>query len=66
MYGLNKLYLLMEKQHNRGQEGAGAACVKLQAHPGEELCFAESRGTQVLLVPFCCHESTNKTAANGK
>ena len=31
MYGLNKLYLLMEKQHNRGQEGAGLACVKLQA-----------------------------------
>ena len=31
MYGLNKLYLLMEKQHNRGQEGAGlACCVKLQ------------------------------------
>ena len=26
MYGLNKLYLLMEKQHNRGQEGAGLAC----------------------------------------
>ena len=30
MYGLNKLYLLMEKQHNRGQEGAGLACVKIQ------------------------------------
>ena len=28
MYGLNKLYLMMEKQHNRGQEGAGLACVK--------------------------------------
>lgn len=36
MYGLNKLYLLMEKQHNRGQEGAGLACVKLEANPGEE------------------------------
>ena len=34
MYGLNKLYLLMEKQHNRGQEGAGLACVKLEASPG--------------------------------
>ena len=33
MYGLNKLYLLMEKQHNRGQEGAGLACVKLEANP---------------------------------
>ena len=41
MYGLNKLYLLMEKQHNRGQEGAGLACVKLQANPGEEYMFRE-------------------------
>ena len=28
MFALNKLYLMMEKQHNRGQEGAGMACVK--------------------------------------
>lgn len=41
MYGLNKLYLLMEKQHNRGQEAAGLACVKLQAAPGEEYMFRE-------------------------
>lgn len=41
MYGLNKLYLLMEKQHNRGQEGAGLACVKMQAAPGEEFLFRE-------------------------
>ena len=41
MYGLNKLYLLMEKQHNRGQEGAGLACVKLEASPGEEYMFRE-------------------------
>lgn len=41
MYGLNKLYLLMEKQHNRGQEGAGLACVKLAANPGEEYMFRE-------------------------
>ena len=41
MYGLNKLYLLMEKQHNRGQEAAGLACVKLQANPGEEYMFRE-------------------------
>ncbi len=34
MYGLNKLYLLMEKQHNRGQDGAGFASVKLHAEPG--------------------------------
>lgn len=41
MYGLNKMYLLMEKQHNRGQEGAGLACVKLEALPGEEYMFRE-------------------------
>ena len=41
MWGLNKLYLLMEKQHNRGQEGAGVACVKLNAAPGEEYMFRE-------------------------
>ncbi|MCQ2147146.1 MAG: amidophosphoribosyltransferase [Bacteroidales bacterium] len=41
MYGLNKLYLLMEKQHNRGQEGAGLACTKLGATPGEEYMFRE-------------------------
>ena len=41
MYGLNKLYLLMEKQHNRGQEGAGLAVVKLQSEPGDEYLFRE-------------------------
>jgi amidophosphoribosyltransferase len=34
LYGLNKLYLLMEKQHNRGQDGAGIAAVKLNTEPG--------------------------------
>jgi amidophosphoribosyltransferase len=33
-YALNKLYLLMEKQHNRGQDGAGAAVIKLDPEPG--------------------------------
>lgn len=41
MYGLNKLYLLMEKQHNRGQEGAGMACVKLDMPAGTEFMFRE-------------------------
>ena len=41
MYGFNKLYLLMEKQHNRGQEGAGFAALKMEAHPGEEFFFRE-------------------------
>ena len=41
MYGMNKLYLMMEKQHNRGQEGAGMACVKLGTEPGNEYMFRE-------------------------
>ena len=40
-YGLNKLYLMMEKQHNRGQEGAGIACVNLDAPAGMEYMFRE-------------------------
>ena len=40
-YGLNKLYLMMEKQHNRGQEGAGIACVNLDAPVGQEYMFRE-------------------------
>ena len=41
MYALNKLYLMMEKQHNRGQEGAGMASVKLDSEPGNEYMFRE-------------------------
>ena len=41
MYGINKLYLMMEKQHNRGQEGAGLAAVKLNVKPGNEYMFRE-------------------------
>lgn len=40
-YALNKLYLLMEKQHNRGQEGAGVGVVKLHPEPGHEYVFRE-------------------------
>lgn len=40
-YGLGRLYLLMEKQKNRGQEGAGIASVKLKANPGEEYMFRD-------------------------
>ena len=41
MDALNKLYLMMEKQHNRGQEGAGMASVKLDSEPGNEYMFRE-------------------------
>ena len=40
-FGLDKLYLMMEKQHNRGQEGAGIACVNLEAPAGSEYMFRE-------------------------
>lgn len=40
-YPMHKLYLMMEKQKNRGQEGAGIACVKMHAQPGEEYMFRE-------------------------
>ena len=40
-YGFNKLYLMMEKQHNRGQEGAGIASVSLTREPGTEYMFRE-------------------------
>ena len=40
-YGFNKLYLMMEKQHNRGQEGAGIASVSLCKEPGTEYMFRE-------------------------
>ena len=40
-YALNKLYLMMEKQHNRGQEGAGIACVDMHAPVGTEYMLRE-------------------------
>ena len=42
-YGLNRMYLLMEKQHNRGQEGAGLGCIKFNAKPGSEFVFREHK-----------------------
>lgn len=40
-WGLNKLYLLMEKQHNRGQDGAGIASVKLDITPGHQFMYRQ-------------------------
>lgn len=39
LYGINKLHLLMEKQHNRGQDGAGVAAIKLDVKPGSQYIF---------------------------
>ena len=46
LYGLNKLYLLMEKQHNRGQDGAGIAAVKLNVEPGNPFLFRTRSNAQ--------------------
>lgn len=67
MYGLNKLYLLMEKQHNRGQEGAGLACVKLEASPGEEYMFRErALGTGAITEIFASIHEQYKGLPPGK
>ncbi|WP_195372618.1 amidophosphoribosyltransferase [Parabacteroides leei] len=67
MYGLNKLYLLMEKQHNRGQEGAGLACVKLEANPGEEYMFRErALGTGAITEIFAALHEHYKDLPPGK
>lgn len=53
LYGLNKLYLLMEKQHNRGQEGAGVGVVKMHSVPGHEYVFRErALGTNAITEIF--------------
>jgi amidophosphoribosyltransferase len=61
-YGLDKLYLLMEKQHNRGQEGAGLGAVKLEASPGNEYIFRErAMGSGAISEIFSkVHESFQK------
>ncbi|MBC7866029.1 MAG: amidophosphoribosyltransferase [Gloeobacteraceae cyanobacterium ES-bin-316] len=53
LYGLNKLYLLMEKQHNRGQDGAGIAAVKLNTEPGYPFLYRlRSSATQPIADLF--------------
>ena len=65
-YGLDKLYLLMEKQHNRGQEGAGVACVKLDAEPGEEFMFRErAEGSNAISEVFAAIGKSIETARQG-
>ncbi len=65
MYALNRLYLLMEKQHNRGQDGAGIACLKLEANPGEEYLFRERElGTDAIAQIFnTIHDKFNGLAS---
>lgn len=66
-YGLNKLYLMMEKQHNRGQEGAGLAVVKLEADPGVEYMFRErALGTGAITEIFGAVHNEYKDIAEDK
>lgn len=61
-YGLNKLYLMMEKQHNRGQEGAGISCVKLECEPGKDYMFREKAlGSGAITEVF---EAVGKTVSH--
>lgn len=61
-YGLNKLYLLMEKEHNRGQEAAGVGCVKLNVQPGKEYIFRErAEGSDAIQAIFSKINNTIET-----
>lgn len=52
-YALDRLYLLMEKEHNRGQEAAGIGCVRLKTPPGEEYIYRErAQGTNAITTLF--------------
>lgn len=66
-YGLNKLYLIMEKEHNRGQEGAGIGCVKLDVAPGNEYIYRErAEGSDAIRQVFDqVHNAVNKAKADG-
>ncbi|MDR1847392.1 MAG: class II glutamine amidotransferase [Bacteroidales bacterium] len=53
LWGLNRMYLLMEKQHNRGQDGAGLACIKFNTPPGEKyINIAKSNSSKAIRDVF--------------
>ncbi|MDR4989292.1 MAG: amidophosphoribosyltransferase, partial [Bacteroidales bacterium] len=65
-YGLNKLYLLMEKQHNRGQDGAGVGCIKLDMPPGSRYMnrLRSNQSNPIQHIFERIHEKLD-TASNG-
>ncbi len=67
-YGLNKLYLMMEKQHNRGQEGAGAACINLRSEAGNEyISRHRAMGSGAIKELFASiHNDIDKTPAESE
>lgn len=68
LWGLDKLYLMMEKEHNRGQEGAGIGCVKMHSRPGTEYIFRErSEGSDAISQIFAsAHADIDKHLAEGE
>lgn len=67
MFGLNRLYLMMEKQHNRGQEAAGVGAVKLDVPPGNEYIFRQrAEGTDAIQTVFAeINEQIENARAQG-
>ena len=69
LWGFTKLFLLMEKQHNRGQDGAGVACVKLDMPAGEPYMFRE-RNIEVQPArqdfPVAARPDTTTTSTTGR
>ena len=65
-YGLNKLYLMLEKQHNRGQDGAGFASVKLDIKPGNRFMHRERSASQNPIQEIFRNSNSRITAHKAK
>jgi hypothetical protein len=65
-YGLQKLFLLMEKQHNRGQEGAGIACIKLDMKPGQSTLTGSGQLVPKLLIIYLTGSTPNMSSIRWK
>ena len=65
-YGFNKLYLMMEKQHNRGQEGAGIASVSLNSEPGTEYMFREKAEGKDAITEIFNRVKAHPSPPNGR
>ncbi|MDR2520805.1 MAG: amidophosphoribosyltransferase [Bacteroidales bacterium OttesenSCG-928-I14] len=65
-YGLDKLYLLLEKQHNRGQEGAGIGCINVSVKPGVEYIFREraTGSNAIKKIFYNVYKSIDKISTN--